>query len=57
MGFSIFADTNADFAFQYPRISDGDIIYLITVGLWKWVSSTEEEENSENYSIIKLMNE
>ena len=55
MGFSIFAD--ADFAFQYPRISDADIIYMIILGLWKWVSTTDDEENSENYSIIKLMNE
>ena len=35
VGFSIFADTDADFAFQYPRISDADadIIYFIILGL------------------------
>ena len=25
--------------------------------LWKWVSATDDEENSKNYAIIKLMNE
>ena len=35
VGFSIFTDTDADFAFQYPRISDADadIIYFIILGL------------------------
>ena len=54
VGFPIFADT--DFAFSYPWISDADIIYFIILGLWKWVSATDDE-NSENYAIIKLMNE
>ena len=33
MGFPIFADTDADSAFQYPRISDADITYFIILGL------------------------
>ena len=35
VGFSIFADTDEDFTFQYPRISDADadIIYFIILGL------------------------
>ena len=35
MGFPISADTDADFAFQYPRIldADADIIYFIIFGL------------------------
>ena len=57
VGFPIFADTDADFVFQYPRISDADIIYFIILGLWKWVSAIDDEENSENYAIIKLINE
>ena len=59
VGFPIFADTDADFAFQYLRISDtdADILYFIILGLWKWVSATDDEENSENYAIIKFMNE
>ena len=32
-------------------------ILLYVLGLWKWVSATDDEENSENYSVIKLMNE
>ena len=55
VGFPIFADT--DFALKYPRISDADIIYFIILGLWKWVSATDDEENSENCAIIKLINE
>ena len=38
-------------------MSDADIIYFIILGLWKSVSATDDEENSENYAIIKLMNE
>ena len=30
---------------------------FIVLGLWRWVSATDDEENSENYAIIKLMNE
>ena len=56
VGFSIFADTDGDFTFEYPRISNAYIIYFIILGLWKWVSATDDEENSENYAIIKLMN-
>ena len=33
------------------------ILYIIILGLWKWVSATDDEENSENYAVIKLMNE
>ena len=33
VGFPIFADTDADFAFYYPRISDADITYFIIFGL------------------------
>ena len=57
VGFPIVADTDVDFAFYYPRISDADITYFIILGLWKWVSATDDEENSENYAVIKLMNE
>ena len=55
VGFPLFADT--DLAFYYPRISDADITYFIILGLWKWVSATDDEEISENYAVIKLMNE
>ena len=57
VGFPIFTDT--DFAFYYPRISDedADITYFIILGLWKLVSATYDEEISENYAVIKLMNE
>ena len=51
MGFPIFADMDADFAFEYPRMSDVDII----LGLCKWVSVTDDEENLEIYAIIKLI--
>ena len=37
--------------------ADADIAYFIILGLWKWVSATDDEENSENYAVIKLMNE
>ena len=57
VGFPIFADTDADFAFQCPRILDADITYFIILGLWKWVSATDDEEISEKYAVIKLMNE
>ena len=55
VGFSTFADTDADFAFQYPQISDADVIYFIILGLSKSVAATDDEENSENYAIIKLI--
>ena len=38
-------------------ISDADITYFIILGLWKWVSATDDEEISENYAVIKLRNE
>ena len=38
-------------------MSDEDIVYFIILGVWKWISATDDEENSENYAIIKLMNE
>ena len=33
VGLQIFTDTDANFAFEYPRISDADIIYFIILGL------------------------
>ena len=30
-------------------------MYFITLGLWKWVSATDDEENSEK--IMQLLNE
>ena len=36
---------------------DADIIYFIILELRKWVSATDDEENSENYAVIKLANE
>ena len=52
VGFPIFAD--ADFAFSYPRILDADIIYFIILGLWKWVSATDDGKNQK---IMQLLNE
>ena len=36
---------------------DAYIAHFIILGLWKWVSATDDEENSENYAVIKLMND
>ena len=36
-------------------MSDADIIYFIILGLLKWVSATDDEENSENKAINEWM--
>ena len=33
-------------------MSDADITYFIIIGLWKWFSATDDEENSENYFVL-----